>query len=460
MLFTLKKLNIAATLLLGLYATSSFALTNEPSRITNEYIPLKIDEVPDRPRGLLEIGDTLLGNNAPSAGFILPTGAVWQPFLYVYGSYRTALQTYEKNQVTNSEWANRLDLFAELRLTGTERLHIGFRPFDKEGKFAGYNFEDKDNHWREEGLNMDVQTLFFEGDFGEIFPGLDPNDNGYTDIGFSVGRQPINIQDGFMINDVFDSVGFSFNGFQFPQAGYWKMTALYGWAELHRGNNKKDPSSNLIGFFNEIEFLKTTVNFDAVYVVSDNNDDGLYFGLSAVQRFGMFNTTFRANTSIAVQQESDQMKDGTLLFAELSFTPRSTQDLAYANVFWGIDEYTSAGRGPANGGPLGRAGILFAAVGLGGYKPALSNSGANSFGGSIGYQMLFNGGHQQIIVEFGGRKDTNGNSGQVNTGIALGASYKQRLGNHTILRFDTFGSQYEGDANLGYGARTELQFKF
>jgi len=464
MILTMKKRHIAASLLLGLQTTFSFALTNEPSRIPDVYIPLKVDEVPDRPRGLLEIGDTLLGNNAPPAGFRIPTGAIWQPFLYVYGSYRTAVQTFQKDQKTNSEWANRLDLFAELRLTGTERLHIGFRPFDKEGKFAGYNFEDKDNHWREEGLNMDIQTLFFEGDFGEIFPGLDPNDNGYTDISFSVGRQPINIQDGFMINDVFDSVGFAFNGFQFPNAGYWKMTALYGWAELHRGDgmNIKDPSANLIGFFNEIEFLKTTVNFDVAYVLSDKNSDGLYFGLSAVQRLGMFNTTFRVNTSIAVGQEPNetlsQVKDGTLLFAELSFTPRSTQDLAYANVFWGIDEYTSAGRGPANGGPLGRAGILFAAVGLGGYKPALSNSGANSFGGSIGYQMLFNGGRQQVMVEFGGRKDTAGNHAK--TGIAIGASYKQRLGNHTILRFDTFGSQYEGNSHLGYGARTELQFKF
>jgi len=459
----MKKLNLVVSLLLTLNTHAAFALTNEPSRIPNVYVPLQVDEVPDRPNGLLEIGDKFLGNNAPSAGFELPTGAIWQPSLLVYGSYRTAIQTVHRNQVTQSEWVNRLDLFANLRLTGTERVLLGFRPFDKEGKFAGYSFEGDDNKWREEGLNMDLQTAFFEGELGEIFPGLDPNDNGYTDIGFSVGRQPLNIQDGFMLNDVVDSVGVVFNGFQFPGAGYWKMTAVYGWSELHRGDNKKDDSANLVGFFNEVEFLSTTVNFDVAYVVSDNKDDGLYFGLSAVQRFGWLNTTFRANTSVALEQESTQMKDGTLLFAELSFTPNSTQDLVYANVFWGIDEYTSAGRGPVNGGPLGRAGILFAAVGLGAYKPALSNQASNSFGGSVGYQMLFNGGRQQVIFEAGGSKNiesTETGKGIPLTGVAFGGSYKQRLGNHTILRFDSFVADYENSSHLSYGVRSELQVKF
>ncbi|NOQ35352.1 MAG: hypothetical protein GQ569_05585 [Methylococcaceae bacterium] len=455
----MKRLNLALSLLLGFNSTVALASSNDSSRIPDVYVPLQVDDVPARPEGFIEIGDKFLGNNAPPAGFTLPTGAVWQPSLFVFGNYRTALQTFQKDQKTTTEWANRLDLFANLRLTGTERLLVGFRPFDKDGKFAGYDFEaNNDNDWREEGLNMDIQTLFFEGELGEIFPFLDPDDNGYADIGFSVGRQPFNIQDGFMINDVFDGAGLVFNGFEFPGAAYWKITALYGWNELHRRNNKEDRSSQLFGLFNEVEFLKATVNFDVAYVTSDNNDEGLFLGLSSVQRLGMFNTTFRANTSIAVQEESAQMRDGTLLFAELSFTPQSTQDLAYANVFWGIDEYSSAGRGPSNGGPLGRTGILFAAVGLGGYKPALSNSADKAFGGSLGYQMLFNGGWQQVIVEVGGRQDTS--SAVSTTAIAAAVSYKQRLGNHSIVRFDAFAGDYENDDNLGYGFRTEFQFKF
>lgn len=455
----IKNFTPALVILFCMHSETVLALADEPSRIPDVYVPLKTDMVPDRPKGVVEIGDQFLGNNAPPAGFVLPTGAVWQPSLFVYGNYRTALQTFQKNQVTSTEWANRLDLFTNVRLTGTERILLGFRPFDKEGQFGGYTFEtNNDNDWHDEALNMDVQTLFFEGEIGEIFPGLDSNDNGYWDIGFAVGRQALNIQDGFMINDVMDSVGLVFNGFQFPGAAYWKITTLFAWDEVHRHNNKEDKRASLVGFFHEIEFLKSTVNFDMAYVASDNYDDGLYLGLSAVQRIGRINTTFRVNTSIAMERETAQMREGTLLFAELSITPKGTQDLAYINSFWGIDQYSSAARGPNNGGPLGRTGILFAAVGLGAFKPALGNGADKSFGGSVGYQKLFNGGRQQLIVELGGRQDTSRHTNT--TGVALAASYKQRLGNHSIIGFDAFGADYENDENMGYGFRSEYQYKF
>ncbi len=449
--------------LLGLsmmiFSSGSWALSGESSRIPDQYIPLQTESVPDRPAGLLEIGDKFLGNNAPPAGFTLPTGAVWQPSLFAYGSYRTALQTFQKQQTTRSEWANRLDLFANLRLTGSERVLVGFRPFDKDGRFSGYDFEaDKDNDWRDEGLNMDVQTLFFEGDFGEIFPGLNPHDDDHWDIGFAVGRQAINVQDGFMLNDVMDSVGVVSNGLQFPGAAYWKMTFLYAWNEIHRHNNLEDRSAQLFGFFHEVEFLSSTVNFDVAYVSSDRRDDGLFFGLSAVQRIGRLNTTFRVNTSIATGQESAQMRSGTLVFAEFSLTPQSTSDLAYFNGFVGIDQYSSAARGPANGGPLGRTGLLFAAVGLGQYAPALSNDADKSFGAAVGYQMLFNDGWQQLIMEVGGRQATDGHD--TATGMAAAMRFNQRLGHHTILRFDAFGADFERDDNMAYGFRTELQYKF
>ena len=40
-------------------------------------------------------------------------------------------------------------------------------------------------------LNGELVSLFFEGDFGEIFPNLSRDDFSATDVGFSVGRQPL-----------------------------------------------------------------------------------------------------------------------------------------------------------------------------------------------------------------------------------------------------------------------------
>ena len=63
------------------------------------------------------------------------------------------------------------------------------------------------------------------------------------------------------------------------------------------------------------------------------------------------------------------MGDGFLLAAEISWTPHSSDDIVYINPYWGIDNYTQAGREAVVGGPLAALGILLA-------SPNLSNYGA------------------------------------------------------------------------------------
>ena len=62
---------------------------------------------------------------------------------------------------------------------------VGLRPLDYEvgnrRVFSGYDFHDGDSI---NGFNSDIQTLFFEGDFGEIFPSLDWLDHKQLDYGF------------------------------------------------------------------------------------------------------------------------------------------------------------------------------------------------------------------------------------------------------------------------------------
>ena len=113
-------------------------------------------------------------------------------------------------------------------------------------------------------------------------------------------------------------------------------------------------------------------------------------------------------------------------------------------------------RAPATGGPLGRTGILFAAVGMGRYRPALGNRADNSAGGAVGYQRLFDGGRKQWILEAGGRTDTDGRDASA---LALGGRYQQAIGRHLILQFDAFAADYDNQDGA-YGIRTELRLKF
>ncbi len=430
------------------------------SRFSDVPIPLAIDLVPKRPKPLLELGAPFLGTGNIDPGFILPTGAVWQPSLLVYGTYRTALQSFDDGNTKFSEWTNRLDLFFELRLTGTERLLVGIRPLDQDGRFTSFNLQPKgDNDWQTE-FNGEIQTLFFEGEFGEIFPNLDLDDSLGLDIGFSVGRQPIFIQEGIMINDFLDGVGFVRNTMLPSGTSNLRMTTFYAWNEVHRGNNFQgnnvdDERAQLWGLFTQADLPISTIDVDFVYVHSGGTGDAFYAGVSAVQRIGHYNTAFRVNGSFPTTGESDQNTRGILFFGEVSWTPHHTDDIVYVDGFYAIDRYSSAARDPATGGPLGRTGILYSAVGLGRYGSALSNQASDAYGLSIGYQRLF-GFRSQLIVEIGGRKDTdNSNTGQA----AVAARYQHAFGQHMILQLDAFAGASE-QTNAMYGGRIEFLFKF
>ena len=80
---------------------------------------LKTEGYPSRPKPIIEWGPNYLGNGVITRGYELPGGAVWQPRLMVYGTYRGALQSFHQNNETASEWANGLDLFANLQLSGS-----------------------------------------------------------------------------------------------------------------------------------------------------------------------------------------------------------------------------------------------------------------------------------------------------------------------------------------------------
>ena len=105
-----------------------------------------VGDIPERPALLIEWGENFLGEGKLQQGFELPTGAVWAPALWVFGTLRSAIQTIDtgigdSDRVT--DWTNRFDLFANLQLTATEKIVLGIRPLDKNrgGQFSGYRFE-------------------------------------------------------------------------------------------------------------------------------------------------------------------------------------------------------------------------------------------------------------------------------------------------------------------------------
>ncbi|MDJ0841584.1 MAG: hypothetical protein QNK37_34065 [Acidobacteriota bacterium] len=425
----------------------------EGSNLPDDKGPVKTDEVPKRPKPILELGEPFLGTGTLSPGFTLPTGAVWQPQLLVFGSLRTAVQSNDLGGENSriDEWANRMDLFTNLQLSGSERLVVGLRSLDEDGVFSGYIFNnegDPDSEGNVDALNGQIGSLFFEGDFGEIFPNLSPADFRGTDIGFALGRQPLSFQEGMLINDTVDGLGLTRNSLLPGGTSNLRMTLFYAWNELN-----VDDDGQLFGFFTSADLRRSTLDVDAAWVdFDDTADDFGVVGVSAVQRIGAMATSFRVLGSFG-----EDINRGYVFLAELARTPHGTHNHAYATAFAAVDNFTSASRGPASGGPLGRAGINFAGVGLGNYGAPLSGTASDVAGGAIGYQMFFNNNRRQLLVELGGRI---GLENAVTDQFALTARYQIAMGRHLVWVFDTFLADREESEDAMLGGRLELLVKF
>lgn len=418
------------------------------------------EHFPKRPKPILELGDDFLGPGNIGKGWELATGAVWQPSVVVFGTYRTAMQTYRANEATTSEWANRLDLFANLQLSGSERFLLGIRPLDQDGQFTSQQFRpdgpgDEDGYV--EAINAEITTFFFEGDFGEIFPNLDPRDEKGIDIGFAVGRQPVNYQEGMLINDSIDAIGITRNTLLPKGVSDLQITFLYGWNDVHRDDNFERDNQKLWSLSFALDGPNATNNVDLVYIDDRNGETGGFFwGVSDVRRIGHFNLSTRVLGSHATDEESDVVSDGNLIFAELSWSPPWTQDHVYTNFFVGIDEFASAARGPATGGPLGRTGILFQAVGIGRYGSPLGNRADKSVGGAFGYQWFINPIVNQLIFEIGARQQT---ARDRDSALSVGVRYRHVVGSHIVMQADAFGTLNNSREN-DYGLRFEMRTEF
>ncbi len=435
------------------------------SRLTDEAIPLQVDAVPERPKPPLELGEPFLGTGTLRPGFRLPTGAVWQPALVAFGSLRTAAQSFDSGAGRVSELVARLDLFANLQLSGTERVVVGFRPLDRDGRFTSYVFSS-DVPGIEDGSrdewNGEVTSVYFEGDFGEIFPNLSKDDFSRTDVGFSAGRQPLIFQEGMLINDSIDGIGLTRNTLQPGNLSNFRATLFLGFDEVGRPD-RIDDDARLVALLTSTDTRRSTWDVDLAWVESQVEGDLLAGGISAIQRLGHYNTAFRLLGSSALDRESDLVSDGWLLLNEVSWTPHHSHDLVYVNTFVAADRFSSAARGPSTGGPLGRAGINFAAVGLGNYGAALSSEAEDVAGAAVGYQRFFDHTRKQLLVEAGARLGTRSGSAD---SAAVTVRFQTALKRHYVLVLDAFGGYRDpGPAAPGgrqelLGARVELVTKF
>ena len=124
----------------------------------------------------------------------------------------TSVAANDVGNDTVIEWANRLNLDLDLKLTATERLHMFLRPLDRAGKTLGIRWSDNNDDNGGDGrvgrVDAGVETVFCEGEAGALIAGLSDEYQSF-DLPFSVGLLPILTQNGLWTNDAFIGGGFA-----------------------------------------------------------------------------------------------------------------------------------------------------------------------------------------------------------------------------------------------------------
>lgn len=302
-------------------------------------------------RGINEVGEL-------SPGIEMPAGAVWQPAFWAYGTARVAGLATDGNRRTipggdSAEVMARMDLFANLQLTGTERVHAHFRPLDQRGGFAGRVLSPKESSTTFD-IDLDAETLFFEGDVGEMFPNLDPEDRGELDMGFAFGKFPVEFQNGCLVRDEMTAVGLSKTNVQIPGSSGVRVMGLWAFDHVNESNGARDRRDvDLFGLFIEGDFPWGLMELDLAATVSDDRrGDQVNAGVGWTGHSAGNNYSLHANVSQHFNQTVDRARginvrpngqpkdyDGGLVVAGYSTEINPRHDLFYANGFWASGDF-------------------------------------------------------------------------------------------------------------------------
>lgn len=389
-----------------------------------------------------------------------------QPSFLVYGDYRTAVGIHRDQGQHIRNWAHRLNLDMDLRLTGTERFHLFTGPLDHNGRFTRLDFSDNDVEFEEE-LDFQADTAFFEGDLGAITGSLIGDDAPF-DLPFTCGLVPLLYQNGIWMEDAIAgfALGTPWKHNRELNISNFEATFFAGFNQVTSPAFQND--NNDAGVYGTAWFLEAYQGYiEADYAYLDDYDNlGRSYHNAAIaytrRYFGRISNSIRliGNAGQSGPAESRSADGGLLLFENSLISSKPSNVVPYWNFFVGSGRPQSVARAGNAGGILRNTGINFETDALTGY-PTLNATGANAYGGAIGINVLSADFRQQWIGEFAAL-DTYGDpllKAVAGPQYALGTRYQRAINNRSIWRIDFMNGWIDRGSDI-YGMRTEFRWKF
>ncbi len=427
---------------------------------------------PYNPRPLIELGyDIYASGPFPESSYIFgKKNPVTQQFL-VYGDWLTTFSYVDNDAPAIGQAATRLNLDIDWKLTGTERVHLFFRPLDNDGSITSIQKIKGTSELNENfEFNLEPDVLFFEGELGAITSGITGE---YTswDLPFAVGLMPLLFQNGIWMDDAFTGIAMTLSALNSPDwdISNYDITFFAGFDKVSSAiANAGETNVNLYGITAFVEAHQGYWELGYGFTQDTSGlGDQSYHNLTAAfsRRYGgWLSNSIRVIANVGQQRKNNALNtaDGWVFFIENSLITRLPSTwVPYVNLFAGINTPQSLARAVGAGGILKNTGLAFESAGLGGI-PSLDASANDTAGGAIGMEYLFNL-DQQIVVELAGLVDLDTSSTSTNTNTnqyALGLRYQRPFNNSWIVRMDA-NSVFETETdNTRFGASLEVKRKF
>ena len=194
---------------------------------------LRLPEDWQKPRPL-ELGAQFLGNDpivvCPKLHWPGKGGYVWEPRLVGYGGYELFGFALEVDKRRQDVIGHQLLVDFDLRLTGTERFHVQFRPLGEQNTGGSY-YQFSDPSGYVDNSTGEPQRYWFEGELHSML-GAFLNPFAALDYHVTVGRFPFALHNTLLINDEFLGLTVNKNSIYVPALSNLNLQTVIGFNDV------------------------------------------------------------------------------------------------------------------------------------------------------------------------------------------------------------------------------------
>ena len=330
--------------------------------------------------------------NPSRHGWLGPGCYAWEPRFVGYGSYEVLGIALDQGGRTVRAMGHQLLVDLDLRLTGTERFHVQFRPLGRRNTGGSYYRFNSPSEYVDNSTG-EPDRFWFEGEVHSILGwGRDPFASRYTN--FLIGKFPYVLHNSLLLNDDIIGGAIGRNNLQWRSVSNLNVQLFAGLNDVdtYAGNE-----TQIYGLHATIDFRRVFFEVTCAYLNAESGRDAEYAGFSRTKFYGPLSVATRALFKWGDEQGTG---NGHLVTLETNWTrvfDRAPFGIEYA-VFFCNAFQASEGWNSISGGNLNRLRTAFEVDPL--VRLAAGPAQRDTLGVTLGAQLFRHHEDEMFIPEF------------------------------------------------------------